>query len=153
MTFAARETTGISRQRSYWLRCFLGRMLVIVALAIAVCGSANANVCVYKTLYVRSVHGSVSDLDGQVISDANVTIRRGRKVVAQTRTDGQGNFHLKVPRGKYWLEVDARGFAPSEAYLSVGLGFRSSIRSNTLHLVAEVGKICEAMPKRVEDRA
>jgi len=142
MTFAASERIGISRQRGFWLRCFLERMLIFAALVITVCGTANANVCVYKTLHIRSVHGNVVDETGQIVPGAKVLIKRDQEVIGETTTDQQGRFRLNVQRGKYWLTVQAQGFAPSRAYVSVGFGMRSVLHSNTLHMIVRVVDVC-----------
>jgi len=168
MRFAVSERIERPRQRSFWLRCFLGRILILAVIVLSTSRTANANVCVYKTVYVRSVHGYVVDETGAIVPDAKVIVkqmeyvaleptnpkvktRREGKVVLESTADQQGRFRLKIPRGEYWIDVQANGFAGDHAYVKVGLGVRSLIHSNTLRLVLSVGSVCkEAYPNEVQ---
>jgi len=160
MTLALGESIGISRQRGFWLRCFLGRMLILAALVVSLCGTANANVCVYKTVYVRSVRGYVIDQTGAIVPGAKIAIkqieyvplepampkvksRQPGKTVLESTADQQGVFRIKVPSGEYWIDVQANGFAPAHAYVKVGFGVRSLVHSNTLRLVLSVVNMCK----------
>ena len=144
MILAASESIGISRQRGFWLRCFLGRMLIPVSLVIVLGGTAHANVCVYKTMHVRSVHGYVVDSTLERVPNARVIAKSAGKVVVKSTTDQKGSFRLKLPRGEYDLKVEATGFAPGYARVKVGFGFRSLIHPNTLRFTVSPGVICQA---------
>jgi hypothetical protein len=133
----------ISIQRSFWLRCFLGRSVAFVVFILLSGGTARANVCVYKTFYVHGVYGYVSDLLHERIPGATILLKDlSGKVVAQSVGNEQGEFRIKAPSGTYWLVVEAQGFAPGRAYLRVGFGIRSMLHSNSIHIVVTPGVIC-----------
>jgi Carboxypeptidase regulatory-like domain len=149
MTRAASDRKGISRQRGFWLRCFLGRTMVLLALTFCLGRCACANVCVYKTLHVMRVRGHVTDYLGDKIPGAKLTFKKDGKTSLESAADEQGAFNLKVPRGKYWLSVEAPGFAPGRAYLQVGFGFKSLFHSSSLHMILSPGVICEYRQQEV----
>lgn len=159
MTLVMGESIGIFGQRSFWLRCFLGRMLILAVILLSVCGTVRANVCVYRTVYVRSVHGYVVDQTGIVVPSARIVVkqveyvhqdpenprlkvRQEGKVVLESTADQQGRFRLKVPRGEYWVNIEANGFAPAHAYVKVGFGIRSLLQVNPLRMRLTVGLVC-----------
>jgi hypothetical protein len=119
-------------------------MLTLVSLVIVPGETAHANVCVYKTMHVRSVHGYVVDSILERVPNARVIAKSAGKVVLESTADQQGNFRLKLPRGEYDLKVEATGFAPRYARVKVGFGFRSLIHPNTLRFMVTPGVICQA---------
>jgi hypothetical protein len=141
MTCAAHNGSEVLRQRSYWLRCFLGRIFPLLALLVCLNPPARANVCVSPTLHVRSVHGIVTDPLGRSIADATISLRSGKDTKAETKTDGAGNFRLSVPSGHYELFVHAPAFVDGWTPLHVGLSLRSLVHSNTLYVVLDVGSL------------
>ena len=56
--------------------------------------------------------GAVKDSTGGVMVSVDVRVLQGEKVVAQTQTDGEGNFAVNVPPGEYRVEVAAVDFSP-----------------------------------------
>ena len=127
------------RQRSYWLRCFLGNAFLAFLLGCLLSRPALANVNVSKTLYVQSVHGQVTDDSGRPIEGAKISLKSGEKSVADTISDSVGIFRMKVPGGSYWLSVNARGFVTGGGELRAGPGFRSFFHSDMLYVVLTVG--------------
>ena len=116
--------------------------LVFVTLLTVLCGSARANVCVYKTLYVKHVQGNVRNQLGEALPLAKVSVKRGTETVAETTADQEGNFRLEVPRGEYELHVEASGYAPDHAHIKVGFGFRSALHSPPIYIALSPGVIC-----------
>jgi hypothetical protein len=139
MTCAAHNGNEVLIQRSYWFRYFLGRIFPLLALLICLKSTARANICVSSTLHVRSVHGIVTDPDGQPIANAIVSLRSGKDTKAETRTDGVGHFRLNVSSGHYELYVHAPAFVDGWTLLQVGFSLRSLVHSNTLYVILAVG--------------
>lgn len=141
MTCAAYKGSNVLRQRSYWLRYFLGRIFPLLALAVCLNSPARANVCVSSTLRVRSVQGIVADPFGQPIAGATVSLQSGKDTKAETKSDGTGSFRLHVPSGHYELFVHAPAFVDAWTPLYVGLSLRSLVHSNTLYVILDVGSL------------
>lgn len=116
--------------------------LLLVTLMMFFCGSARANVCVYKTLYVKHVQGHVRNQLGEALPSAKVIVKRGTETVAETTADQEGNFRVEVPRGEYELHIEAPGYAPDHAHIKVGLGFRSALHSPQIYIALSPGVIC-----------
>jgi hypothetical protein len=138
------ERSGNSRQRGFWLRCFLGGITILFALVSCPSENARANVCVYKTLHVIQTRGHVTDYSGKSIPDAKLTFKNDGKTVLESSADQEGNFNVKVPKGKYELRVESPGFAPGYAYLQVGFGFRTFFRSKSILMRLSPGVVCKS---------
>lgn len=69
----------------------------------------------------RTLGGTVSDPNGNIIQGANVTVRRGAAVFTTT-TDREGRFSFNnLPDGSYSLTASAAGFAPvTQTETSIG---------------------------------
>lgn len=52
----------------------------------------------------------VEEKTGEPLSFANVIIKKGRKVVGGARTDLDGNFTARVPKGKYDVVISGIGY-------------------------------------------
>jgi Carboxypeptidase regulatory-like domain len=103
MTFAASERIGISRQRGFWLRCFLGAA-VLAVLAGAV---AKAQISILKPLRIERVQGYVTDETGKAVPRAAVKLLRDGQAVLGTATDETGWFQIDRANGQYVLSASA----------------------------------------------
>src|ERR1700683_1700377 len=93
-------------KQQFWFRfavCFFAFTLLITA-ALAWAGVAG------------SISGTVTDVSGRVVPNAQVTAREaGTGLSYQTTTDGKGWYTLPVlPVGSYDLEIAAAGFSRYE---------------------------------------
>ena len=86
--------------------------LFLVAIAVCLPGSFS----LLAQTALTSLHGTVTDQSGAVLSGAKVTITNpDTGVKAQTITDVHGNYDIEqVTPGKYNILVDARGFTSQE---------------------------------------
>ena len=139
MTGTLQKRSGNSRQRGFWLRCFLGPIPIVVVLLLCAPATANANVCVSQTFSVSAIHGFVTDQNGEIIPKVRIMLQRSGNTVLESTTDDKGDFQLKASPGRYDLRVDAPGFMPSWAPLKVGFGPKSWFRSKTLYVALAVG--------------
>jgi hypothetical protein len=83
---------------------------------------ANRNQIDYGPLRVAAVRGTAKDAQGVAIPRACVGVfaETGHKLIAETLTDGDGNFELKgVPPGDYRLVVKCDGLSPANAELRI----------------------------------
>jgi hypothetical protein len=101
MTFAASERIGISGQRSFWLRCFLGVAMV----ALLTGSAAQGQISILKPLHIQSVRGYVTDESGKAVSNATVQLLRDGKVVLGARADDEGWFQIDKASGPYLLSA------------------------------------------------
>jgi hypothetical protein len=76
----------------------------------------------------------IADLDGRLVTDADLVVRRGALEVSAAHVDGAGNADLLLPEGDYVLSVSAPGRAPVarpfrtlERRLAVRMGLRSGV--------------------------
>jgi hypothetical protein len=160
MTCAARETTGISRQRSYWLRCFLGMRAQILTLAIGAlaAGTLPAQTS-YDCFYVKSakvahIRGEVVDQTGAPVNGANVELLKqgAQDVLASQKSDDHGQFEFDEPSGKYWVHVKANGFQPTELSVRVDHGFFSFFNTRRLFVVLAVGGTAQPCPAEITSK-
>jgi hypothetical protein len=109
MTFVALRDFGISRQRSFWLRCFLSAAIVLPAMC-----SASAQLDLPKPERLTHVAGVVVNPDGHPMPDIEVKLLRDEKVNAETRTDKSGEFEFgHMHSGSYMLRVPRTEYAPA----------------------------------------
>jgi hypothetical protein len=82
-------------------------------LAVTVCFFLALSDFAWAQSATTSVHGSVYDPNGAVVSGAAVTLSNPATGFARTaKTDGQGNYQfLELPPASYQLTVSASGFA------------------------------------------
>ena len=146
---AAHESFGIAKRRGFWLRCFLGETTRFVPAmgilsAIAFTGAAPAVVgaqvdCVYRTVSVSRVQGSIFDSAGRPIPNVEVELKSDGKLIGSAETDEEGKFAIPAAPGKYDLTTNARGFAPGFSPIDVGGDLVRTLRPTHLWMILEVG--------------
>ncbi len=139
MTFAMQERIGISKQRGFWLRCFLGGVIVILAGMGPVAVSSHAQ-CVERTIRVSRIQGLVLDSYGSPIPNVMIELKSEDKIVATATADETGRFSIPAPPGKYELVAKARGFDTTHASLDLGNDLVRAFRPTRLFMILDVGK-------------
>jgi hypothetical protein len=135
MRVAAGGGFGFQRQRSFWLRCFLGCGLLVSASRVA----ARAQISLDPPYHLAHLRGIFVDAKGNPIPGAEVTLDRGDKVIYSTRTDGSGRFAIKHVSGHYRLHVEEKGYAQVNRQVIVGLEAEAYLHGSTLYMVAGPG--------------
>jgi Carboxypeptidase regulatory-like domain len=139
MTFA-RERIGISRQRGFWLRCFLGLSFIC-----AVAGNVlHAQVEVDKALHLAHVEGRVVNSQGKPVVHAEVTLAQDGKPVYTTRTDDRGGFHFDHVSGHYTFRVERTEYAPAAKEVIVDFQIASSLARKKLYVIVGPGACMDA---------
>ncbi len=105
MTFAASERIGISRQRGFWLRCFLGISFLCVMARGVVCAQVELD----KAVHLGKAEGVVVNTLGKPVAHAEVVLAQDGKAVFTTRTDDRGGFRFDHASGRYTFRVEAHG--------------------------------------------
>jgi hypothetical protein len=95
--------------------------------------------CVYETISVSRVQGSIFDSLGQPIPDVEISLKSEGKVVANTTTDEAGRFSVSANPGKYDLYANARNFEPGFARVDVGSDLVGVLRATRLWMILSVG--------------
>ena len=154
MKRAAKAIAGISGQRGIWLRCFLGRMSLLLALQ---CLSASQVFCQsdcigYKNLVVSKIEGRVFDPSGVPIPNALVTVTRNADMGVSDTTDANGSFSMPSTSGEYKVHAALAGFESAFAIIEVRHGLTSIFHRKSLWLILGVGG-AEPCPTSTTSRA
>ena len=139
MRIAMSEQAGIPTQRSFWLRCFLGRAWVGMAVCLAATGFCWSRVAAPGPIHLWRLHGFYMNAAGKPIENAEVSLLRDEKVVYTTRTDGSGRFAFDHVAGRYWLHIKAPNYSQLLREVVVGLETATVLRRNTLYVIAGPG--------------
>ncbi len=130
--------SGFRRQRSIWLRCFLGigwLAMLVLTMGTAAC----AQISVDKPYHLSHARGVFVDARGNPIQGAAVTLDQDDRVKYSTQTDGAGRFEIKHVSGRYWLHVHAKGYATVGRQVVVGLEAETHLHGSTLYMIAGPG--------------
>ncbi len=136
MRIAMSGQDGIPRQRGFWLRCFLGRFWVVMAMCLVATGLSWGRVEVPGPIHLWRIHGFYMNPAGKPIENAEVTLLRDEKVAYSTRTDGSGKFAFEHVTGRYWLHIKAPNYSGLSREVLVGLETATVLRRNTLYVIA-----------------
>jgi hypothetical protein len=111
MTFAMSGKIGISRQRGFWLRCFLRAAILLLPLN----GTSGlyAQVDVPGPERLSHVSGVVVDPVGHPVADLKVSLVRDDKSAYETTTDASGRFQFEHVSGEFTFRVARSKFAPA----------------------------------------
>lgn len=134
MTFARGARIGISRQRGFWLRCFLGVMLFFGAFA-------QAQIQVDKPLHIQRVQGYVTDQMGKAAPHAAVKLIRDGKAVLSTTADEMGWFRIDKAAGPYVLSASV-GVSEVGRQIIVGTTPRALLAHKTLYVMIRTSGAC-----------
>lgn len=138
MTFTRRERICISRQRGFWLRCFLGRACVVLALFLLACGSSWARVEGVGTLHMWRLHGVYLDATGKPLANVVVMLQRGGRVAYRTTTDKTGHFDFPKAYGHYLLHIDHSQYSQLSREVVIGVDMAMLHRTH-LYVIAGPG--------------
>jgi len=132
-------SAGISRQRGFWLRCFLDGALFLTAVSLGASGFSWAKVAPPGPLHLWRLHGFFMNPAGKPIENVEVTLQRDGAVVYSTKTDASGRFAFDHVYGRYSLHIE-RSDDYSQLSREVIVGEAATmLRSNTLYVIAGPG--------------
>jgi hypothetical protein len=115
---------GVHQQRGFWLRCFLGGALFILA-AMGPAEAISYAQCVYPTIRVSKVQGVVFDPNGEPIRDVAISLKSDDRILASATTDEAGRFSISATPGKYDVGTDlARAFVPTRLFMILDPGMK-----------------------------
>ena len=99
--------------------------------------------CVYRTIPVSRVQGTVADPFGEPISNVDIRLKQDGKVIATAITDESGGFSLSASPGKYDLLADAKGFVPGFAQIDVGSDLIRMLKPAHLWMILDIGMVVD----------
>jgi len=137
MTLALRDNFGISAQRGFWLRCFLGFSWMALCLTASL---SWAKVQPQGALHLWRLRGFYMDAAGKPIEKVEMTLQRDGQVVRKARTDGAGRFAFDHVRGRYMLHIEkSTNHSQLSREVIVGLETAMMLRGTTLYIMAGPG--------------
>jgi hypothetical protein len=128
---------GVSKQRGFWLRCFLSAALL--AMILNGVRKTSAQIDPPRPYHLSHLRGVFVDAKGNPIEGAAVTLDQDDQVKYSTRTDRTGRFEIKHVYGHYWLHVDSKGYSTLGREVLVGLDGLSYLHTSTLYMIAGPG--------------
>ena len=128
------ESAGIQQQRSFWLRCFLGAAILLLA------GSLSwAKVEPAGPMHLWRVHGFFMSAAGKPIESVEVTLLRDGQIRYRTKTDASGKFGFDHVYGRYSLHIE-KSEEYSQLSRDVMVGEAATVmKRNTLYVIAGPG--------------
>ena len=138
MTVARRHRNRISRQRGFWLRCFLGRVSIGLVLLLLACGMSWARVEGAGPLHMWRLHGVYVDADGKPLANVLVTLQRDGKIAYRTTTDNAGRFDFPKAYGHYLLHIDRSKYSQLSREIVIGVDMAMLHRTH-LYVIAGPG--------------
>ena len=106
MTLTQRASIGTSKQRGFWLRCFLSRGIFVMALGALASTVAWAKVEPPGPIHLWRLHGFFMDRAGKPIENVEVTLVRDGTVLHKTKTKASGEFAFDHVSGRYSLRIE-----------------------------------------------
>jgi hypothetical protein len=113
MKRAASEKIGISMQRGFWLRCFLGGTLPVLLVCSVMCRVLHAQIAVDGPIRLSRVEGLVINKLGKPVVGAKVSLVRDDAIVLSTQTNQSGEFRFDHASGRYLFRVERTEFSPA----------------------------------------
>ena len=139
MTLAMSEKAGISKQRGFWLRCFLGRAFFATAILLAPSVIAWAKVEPPGALHLWRLQGFYVNAAGKPIENVEVTLVRDGNIRYKAKTDASGSFEFEHVYGRYSLHIERSGdYSQLSREVIVGEA-ATLLRGNKLYVIAGPG--------------
>jgi hypothetical protein len=148
MRVAAIRRIGVSKQRGFWLRCFLGGGLLLGLMSAAFPQPIRAQITPLRPLRIRHIQGYVTDEKGNAIGLVTVELLRDGKPVIKTRADEVGWFRFDGVSGRYVLTVSTRSSEVGRD-VAVGTNLITLFFHKTLYVMARVNQFCDDCSLRV----
>lgn len=131
---------GVSRQRGYWLRCFLG-----AAMAGALAhGAVATQLEMPGPEHLTHVEGVVVNTSGQPVAGIDVSLMRDGKVAFSAKTNDVGGFRIEHVSGHFDLTVARSQFAPAAREIVVTEEIVTRAERKKLYVILGPGACADA---------
>ena len=138
MTRTASEIPGISKQRSFWLRCFLSPAVLVFAVWLASSGMSRAKVESQGPIHLWRLHGVLVSPEGKPLENVEVTLVRDGAIAYKTQTDSAGQFAFDHVYGHFQLHIDRTKYSPLDREVIVGIE-TAELSRKMLYVIAGPG--------------
>ena len=130
-----------TKQRGFWLRCFLSATIWIFVATWTTCAVPVKAQIEVRTVHLPRVHGSVTDTTGKPIVHAKVDLvnATNQATIRETDTDLSGRFTLDCDHGSYWIRIKATGFAPAGEHVIVTSNLSTIFHTSWLYVMLGPG--------------
>ena len=125
---------SITERRGFWLRCFLGAIVLVLLAG----GAAQAQPDAVKSIHLVHLRGVVVNPKGQAVANAEVSLLRDDRVTYSTRTDGAGRFAFEHVEGHYVFRVKAAEYSIAVRNLVVEFEI-SALKRKQLYVILGPG--------------
>jgi hypothetical protein len=139
MRFGVSEKVGFSRQRGFWLRCFLGQFLTGLIVCFAASAVSGAQLEIPGPFHLSHLAGAVVSQSGTPIEHAEINLVQDDKTVYSTRTDAKGRFQFKGVTGRYVLRMHVPGYSIVSREVIVGFEIVTALEGNKLYVILGPG--------------
>ena len=129
-----RVNSFFSRQRSYWLRCFLASVLLASAASVPSWSKVESQI----PIHLWRLHGLLVSPEGKPLANVPVTLSRANKLIAKTTTDSAGHFAFDHIYGHYQLHIDRTKYSPLDREVIVGIE-TAELSRKMLYVIAGPG--------------
>lgn len=143
MTNTVGRGSGISPQRGFWLRCFLGAASGFILCSYGA-GRLIAQVDVPGPERLTHVRGLIVNDAGHPMANLPVTLIRDNKVAYQTKTDASGSFLFDHVSGRYTFSVARSQFAPVSQDIVVTDEVVTALERKRLYVILGPGQCQDA---------
>jgi hypothetical protein len=140
MTIASSGRLSFPEQRGYWLRCFLGRVLAVIAVFVGLCAVTHAQLEMPKPFRLSHLAGVVVDPNGKPTNNTQITLLRDDKIVRTTQTDSAGRFAIKNVTGHYVIRMKTPNYSIVSREIFVQLELVTQIAGNRLYVILGPGQ-------------
>jgi hypothetical protein len=130
---------GISIERSYWLRCFLEKASLAIALCLAATSLSWGQIEHQGPIQIWRLHGIFVNPEGKPLEYVSVTLLRNGAVAYQTHTDASGRFAFEHVYGRYWLHIDQADYSQLNREVNIGTEVQMALRPKALYVIAGPG--------------
>ena len=157
MSLARSGRIGISKQRGFRLRCFLGAATWML-MCMAGSRPLNAQIDIPGPERLSHVEGYVVNPVGGPATDLEVSLVRDDKVAYQTKTGKSGEFRFEHVSGHFTLRVARSEFSPATQEIVVTDELVTTLERKKLYVILGPGACQDACSsvftsKREFDRA
>jgi hypothetical protein len=125
MSRMLQKRLGSSRQRGFWLRCFLSSGFALACMVALTARSVDAQITVLKPLHLSRVYGYVLSETGTPLAGVQVVLASGGPPSQALDTDVRGFFDFPDTKGEYLFHVKIPGSALADRLIVVGVGLRA----------------------------
>ncbi len=139
MTVTEYRYLNNSKQRGFRLRCFLGRLFLVIAACMICFGVAQAQIDIPGPFHVSHLKGIVVTPEGKPVTDAVINLTQNGNVIYTTRTDAKGEYDFKHVSGEFIFRMRVPHYSIVARPVLVRFELATEVRGNALYVILGPG--------------